>query len=122
MNIRFYEQKPNLELREFDDNIYVYIYLNEAVKEEVEINYPESVNEENVKHTVYYYDYAEFCEKKENLDLEDLKAHPEKYLDYVPKVTEDPKPKTLEEQIQDLKDQNDMLTQCVLEMSELVYQ
>ena len=60
MNIRFYEQKPNLELKEFDDNIYVYIYLNEEVKEEVEINYPESVNEENVKHTVYYYDYAEF--------------------------------------------------------------
>ena len=52
MNIRFYEQKPNLELKEFDGNIYVYIYLNE----EVEINYPESVNEENVKHTVYYYD------------------------------------------------------------------
>lgn len=55
---------------------------------------------------------------------------PEKFLyingeiiknpDFVPPEPEPPEP-SLEEQITELKEQNQMLTDCILEMSEIVY-
>lgn len=42
---------------------------------------------------------------------------PAKYMSYVPEVE-----KSLEEKFEELKASNEMLTGCVLEMSELVYQ
>lgn len=65
----------------------------------------------------YEYDYHEFCEKTTNLNINDIHAHPEKYLRYEPK-----REPTEAERIKSLEEQNQMLTDCVLEMSMLLYQ
>ena len=61
-------------------------------------------------------DYAEIVCEKDQIDLDDVQENPEKYLDWEPPVK-----KTSEEEIADLKEKNRMLTECLIEMSELVY-
>lgn len=61
-------------------------------------------------------DYAEIVCEKDQIDLDDVRENPGKYLDWEP-----PAKKTSEEEIADLKEKNRMLTECLIEMSELVY-
>lgn len=61
-------------------------------------------------------DYAELVAQKGQIDTADVMAHPEKYLDWVPPVEKSP-----EEKIADLQEQNRVLTECLMEMSEIVY-
>ena len=46
-----------------------------------------------------------------------MRVSPTKYMSYVPESE-----KSLEEKLEELQASNEMLTSCVLEMSELVYQ
>lgn len=105
---RFDVQQPAVQIKSYNSKSYVYIALHE---------------EQGTEHTemgdyhYYEYDYHEFCEKTANLDINNIHAHPEKYLRYEPK-----REPTEAERIKSLEEQNQMLTDCVLEMSMLLYQ
>ena len=61
-------------------------------------------------------DYREIVADESKIDLEKVTAAPEKYLDWT-----DPVEKTDAEKIAELQEKNEMLTQCLMEMSEIVY-
>lgn len=73
--------------------------------------------EDSAKQMMYEYDYRQFRESADKINEETVRASPAKFMSYVPEVE-----KSLEEQFEELKASNEMLTGCVLEMSELVYQ
>ena len=108
MKARFDTQQPTALIKMYKDNAYVFVNTNEEYKTETLGGEP---------YSFYEYDYHEFCEKAENLNIDDIKKHPEKYLDYEPK-----RELTEAERIKSLEEQNQMLTDCVLEMSMLLYQ
>lgn len=62
---------------------------------------------------VWECDYREIICGPDDINLSDVRPHPEKYLDW--------KPKTDSEKIAELQEKNDMLESCLLEMSETVY-
>lgn len=86
------------------DKVYVYICLNETEVTEDHTNVEESA--EPV--TMYEYDYNEIIEDIGVLDVDDVKANPEKYLDYK-KATE----KTDKERIAELEAMNAELSTTV---------
>lgn len=69
-----------------------------------------------VTETFLEYDFHQFREKAENVNREAVEKNPEKYLDYEPQ-----KEKTLERRVKDQEETIEMLTSCLLEMSEVVY-
>lgn len=73
--------------------------------------------EDSAKQMMYEYDYHQFREFADKINEETVRASPAKFMSYVPEAE-----KSLEEQFEELKASNEMLTGCVLEMSELVYQ
>lgn len=105
---RFDTPQPEVIVKNHGDKSYIYISLHEV--EDIE-------RTEYGDCRFYEYDYHEFCEKAENLNIDDIKKHPEKYLNYEPK-----REPTETERIKSLEEQNQMLTDCVLEMSMLLYQ
>ena len=64
---------------------------------------------------VWECDYREIVADESKIDLE-VMAAPEKYLDWT-----EPVEKTDAEKIAELQEKNEMLTQCLMEMSEIVY-
>ncbi len=105
---RFDTSQPEVIVKNHGDKSYVYISLHEA----------EGIERTEYSDYHYYdYDYHEFCEKTENLNIDDIKKYPEKYLNYEPK-----REPTETERIKSLEEQNQMLTECLLEMSTLLYQ
>ncbi len=103
---RFSEAQKPVCVLEKAGKTHIFICLNERQAEEDK--------EDGSKETYYEYDYNEFSGT--DLNVEDILAHPEAYLGYPEKA------KTQEERIAELEEQNSILTQCLLEMSELVYQ
>lgn len=65
----------------------------------------------------FRYDMNEFNVDSSAITQEMIAADPMKYLDYEPE-----KEKTALEMIKEVKEENNMLRECLLEMSELVYQ
>lgn len=65
---------------------------------------------------VWECDYREIVADESKIDLEKVTAAPEKYLDWA-----EPVEKTDSEKIAELQKKNEMLTQCLMEMSEIVY-
>jgi len=68
---------------------------------------------------MFEYDFNQFRDQMKNISRQDVEFDPEKYLDYEPKKplsTED-----LEAITNNQQGQIDMLAECILEMSELVY-
>lgn len=74
---RFMEKQQPVNVVE-KDKVYVYICLNETEVTEDHTNGEESA--EPV--TMYEYDYNEIIEDIGILDIDDIKANPEKYLNY----------------------------------------
>lgn len=71
---------PNIDVRTFDDKVYVFICVNESEGDTEQTDMCPSMH-------YYEYDYNEFCELASNIDLNDLKSNPENYLDYEPVPT-----------------------------------
>lgn len=91
------------------NKIYIFICANgEWTKRE----YDESREAQKV----WECDYREIVTDIDKIDIDDVKKYPEKYLDWV-----EPIEKTDTEKISDLQEQNKILTQCLMEMSEIVY-
>jgi len=71
--------------------------LNESIQTETY----QDVNGERIEETYYEYDYNEFSDNIENLDLETIESNPGKYLDYI-KAEETELQKTLQK-LEELK-------------------
>lgn len=74
---RFMERQPSVKVVE-KDKVYVYICLNETEVTEENMNSEKS----STPVTMYEYDYNEIIEDIGVLDIDDVKANPEKYLNY----------------------------------------
>ena len=61
-------------------------------------------------------DYREIITSNGKIDVEKVEENPEEYIDWT-----EPKEKTDAEKIADLQEQNKMLVDCLMEMSEIVY-
>lgn len=104
------QQQPEVFWLPDGDKIFVNICLNEtAIENEMD----------NV--TVYEYDSNAIWIQSGELDEETVRAPPEKYLDYVPVVQKTDVEK-LQDTISEQESQIQMLTDCLLEMSETLYQ
>lgn len=69
------ERQEAVQVSRVDDMTYVYIYLNEKeVKRE-------AIGENESDSTQYEYDYNEFKFKNDTLDINDIKEHPENYME-----------------------------------------
>lgn len=99
---RFMEKQPSVKVVE-KDKVYAYVCLNETEVTENHVN-----DGESVPITMYEYDYNEIIEDIGILDIDDVKANPEKYLDYK-KSTE----KTDKERIVELEAMNAELSTTV---------
>lgn len=85
MKARFLEPQPQVKTLESNKKTHVFICLNEQQEEDT-YDYPDGTGQSVV---FYEYDYNEFCDLTENLDLEDINANPEKYLDYATSKEDD---------------------------------
>lgn len=110
MQIHCDSKMPQVDIKKLDNEYYIYIYLNERI---VEVEY----SGQEKPYSCYEYDYNEIRCGLNDIDIQDVTASPNKYLDWAP-----PKKLTLEEEVAMLKEENQMLTECVLEMSTVVYQ
>lgn len=99
--------QPKITIKDIEGKYYVFLCLNEKEGEETQIR--EEGKEEKVH--FFEYDYNEFVEQKENLDIEDVKANPEKYLDYEPS-----KEKTISERITNLENQQQITDDALQEL------
>ena len=107
MKARFLEEQPPVRVVETEESYFVFICLNAERKTEIHDD----------QETEYIeYDYAELHLKKGEADMEDIRADPENYLNYT-----SPKEKTLEDTVKEQEETIQMLTECLLEMSEAVY-
>lgn len=79
MKARFQSQQAPVKTVQSGDFTYVFICLNEKQGTE---EYPDDYEESNTQN-YYEYDYNEFSGKTDLLLLDDIKLHPENYLDYV---------------------------------------
>lgn len=100
---RFMEKQPSVKVVE-KDKVYVYICLNEKEFTEDHTNSEES--SESI--TMYEYDYNEIIEDIGVLDVDDVKANPDKYLNYEKAVV-----KTDKERIAELEAMNAELSTTV---------
>lgn len=75
MKARFDIAQESVTVRQIDGTDYIYICLNENIAAEI----PDGQEEER---TYYEYDYKEISEPTGTLDLANVKANPEKYLNY----------------------------------------
>ena len=82
MKARFDTTQEPVSIRQLDGMDYICICLNENIVKEI----PEGQEEEQI---YYEYDYREISEPAGILNLEDVKANPEKYLDYENNVKTD---------------------------------
>lgn len=71
--------------------------------------------------TMYEYTCKQMWVKEGELDEETVRASPEEYLEYIPQK-EKSETELLQEKIDAQQEQIQMLTECLLEVSEVVYQ
>ena len=96
------EKQPSGKVVE-KDKVYAYVCLNETEVTENHVN-----DRESVSITMYEYDYNEIIEDIGVLDIDDIKANPEKYLNYEKAVE-----KTDKERIAELEAMNAELSTTV---------
>lgn len=99
MKARFMQPQLPVKTVTSGDKTYLFLCLNETQGTET---YPD-MGEGQTHETYYKYDYNEFSAPTGILDLEDIQAHPENYLEYVyteqKEDPEDDRVKNLEEQV-----------------------
>lgn len=72
---RFSEHQPSVKFSKIADKYYIFICLNEEKK--TDQSYEQGEPEE-----YFEYDYAEIVESATDIDIEDVKSNPSKYLHY----------------------------------------
>ena len=109
MKASFDAEQPAVKSVRDGHTLYIFICVN---GEWTERQYDESQEPQKV----WECDYREIVTNENNIDIEKTMAAPEKYLDWT-----EPVEKTDAEKIAELQEKNEMLTQCLMEMSEIVY-
>lgn len=109
MKASFDAEQPNVKTVIDGDKIYIFICANGEWSER---QYDESQDPQKV----WECDYREIITTTDKIDVDKVKADPEMYLDWV-----EPIEKSDSDKIAVLEEQNRMLTQCLMEMSEIVY-
>lgn len=110
---KYMERQPEVRWQPVNnDMVDVTLCLNEQ-----KVTIEQGQMEDSAEQMMYEYDYHQFRESVDKINEETVRASPAKYMSYIPKSE-----KSLEEKFEELQAANDMLTSCVLEMSELVYQ
>lgn len=88
---RFSEQQPSVKFSKIADKYYIFICLNEEKK--TDQSYEQGEPEE-----YFEYDYTEIVESATDINIEDVKSNPSKYLNYLnPDVLENIKSLKLKE-------------------------
>lgn len=119
MKAKFTENQNPIRIVESGEYLYIFICLNEqeVYEDSYGINDDGTIDYDKIKQEKYYeYDFNEIYTNKNNIDIDDLNAHPEKYLDF--KIEKD---KSLEEKVKEQEQTIQILTECLLEMSEIIY-
>lgn len=98
---------PKVLIQRIESTNYVFINLNEEKCTETD--------EEGNIHEYYLYDYNEF-HVSDTFDLESVKNDPEKYIDYQPDN------RTIVQKVDDCELSISDLEQCIMDMSEIIYQ
>lgn len=94
MKARFSQPQQRVKTVMAGEKIYIFLCLNETQGTET---YPD-MGDGQKQEAYYEYDYNEISGPTDKLPLEDIQAHPEKYLDYkYTEKTDDPGEKALEE-------------------------
>ena len=109
MKASFDAERPAVRSVRDGHTLYIFICVNGQWTER---QYEESQPVQQV----WECDYREIVADESKIDLEKVTAAPEKYLDWM-----EPVEKTDAEKIAELQEKNEMLTQCLMEMSEIVY-
>ncbi len=117
MKARFTAEQPAVRWQPLDNGMVdVTICLNGQEVTEENSQVDEFGETHTTKDAYWEYDFSQFREKAENINQETVDANPEYYLEYVPG-----QPQSLEEQVKGQAKTIQMLTECLLEMSEAVY-
>ena len=112
MKARFLTKQPPVLVQHIHDGMVdISVCVNEKACEEI----VELENEKAIQH-YFEYDFNQFREKEENLNIAHLEGNPSVYLTYVPE-----KEKALEEVVKEQQRRIDELEGCLLEVSELIY-
>ena len=112
MKARFTEKQPEVFWQPVDGKVFITICLNEKEVEEIM---------GDTAQTMYEYTCKQMWVKEVELDEETGRASPEEYLEYIPQK-EKSETELLQEKIDAQQEQIQMLTECLLEVSEVVYQ
>lgn len=105
------EKQPDVRYKKLS-NVRADVIVNKFVEEETMI-----VDAENeTKQTMYVYETNIFSVDPAKITENDIKNKLSYYLNY-----EEEKEKILEEEVKILKEENAFLSQCLMEMSEIVY-
>lgn len=99
---------PKVLVQKVGEIAYVFINLNE--EERSEIDYEGNV------YNYFVYDYNEFHVPVDSFILKNVKADPERYIDYQPDN------RTVEQKVDDCELSISDLEQCIMDMSEILYQ
>lgn len=112
MKARFTEKQPEVFWQPVDGKVFITICLNEKEVEEIM---------GDTAQTMHEYTCKQMWVKEGELDEETVRASPEEYLEYIPQK-EKSETELLQEKIDAQQEQIQMLTECLLEVSEVVYQ
>ena len=107
MRAKFSSEQPNVKTVDYGGKIYIFICLNGQ--------WSSTTTEEGIN-KFWECDYNEIVTTPDKIDVEDVKTNPDKYLNWSEVH------KTQEERISELETQNEMLVNCILELSEVLYQ
>lgn len=106
MRARFDKEQPNVSVTYQDGKVYIFICQNGDWNLDLETS-----------ETYWECDYKQIVTTSDKIDVSDVQANPSKYMNWT-----EPKEKTEAERITELESANDMLTQCILELSSIVYE
>lgn len=109
MKASFDAEQPAVRSVRNGSTLYIFICVNGQWTER-------KYDESQPAQQVWECDYREIVTNESKIDLEKVTAAPKKYLDW-----SEPAEKTDTEKIAELQRRNEVLTQCLMEMSEIVY-
>ena len=105
------ERQPSVRYKKLNESR-ADVIVNKFLEEETMIIDPEK----DTKQIMYAYSTNIFSVDPTKVTEEDIKSRVDFYLNY-----EEEKEKTMEEKVKKLEEENMFLSQCLMEMSEIVY-
>ena len=86
MKARFTERQPPVKIIRRDGNAYVYICQNETQGTET---YPD-MGDGKTQESYYEYDYNEIVGPADKLPIDDIREHPDQYINYAYNASDPP--------------------------------